>query len=234
MKSLSLLLAGLLTALASLPASAADERKPEAEMGRMQLILLSRATGAKPAAPDAATLAAQRKATDALLQSGALAFVGDTTGDTALREVLILRSAETNAARELAASLPAVKSGAWTAEPLTWFTATNYFKPAAAGAPRTPYVFGLLLSGTNAAKLPPEEVSKIQEGHMANIRRLAEAGKLAIAGPFAGGGNRRGVFIFNLDSTAEAQKLADTDPAVIAGRLRIELWPIEAPAGILR
>jgi len=33
---------------------------------------------------------------------------------------------------------------------------------------------------------------------------------------------------------AETPKLADTAPAVIAGRLRIELHPIQVPAGSLR
>jgi hypothetical protein len=50
---------------------------------------------------------------------------------------------------------------------------------------------------------------------MANINRLAETGKLVLAGPFVDGGDRRGVFIFKVDSLGEAQALTDTDPAVI-------------------
>lgn len=202
-------------------------------MGRMQMVLLSRTLGAPAAKPDSQSVAAQAKAVEALLHSGRLVFAGRSTGDGDLREVLILKSAATNDARELAASLPAVRSGHLTPEPLLWFGPVNLFKPASAGAAMTNYVFGLLLRGTNSAKLPPAEVTKIQEGHMANIRRLGKEGKLSIAGPFVEGGDRRGIFMFKLADQAEAQTLADTDPAVIAGRLRIELHPIQAPAGLI-
>jgi len=234
MNHFSIALPLLLTALAPFHLPAADAAKPKDEMARMQMVLLSRPTDAKSAQPDAATLAAQRKATENLLQSGKLLFAGDCTGNGALREVLILRGAETNDARELAAALPAVKIGAWTAESLLWFGASNYFRPVTTPARTSEYFFGLLVRGTNAAKLPPDEVTKIQEGHMANIRRLADLGKLATAGPFVNGGDRRGIFIFKTTSLAEARQLTDTDPAVIAGRLRIELHPMQVPAGILR
>jgi hypothetical protein len=38
----------------------------------------------------------------------------------------------------------------------------------------------------------------IQEGHMANIRKMADTGKLIVAGPFSDNGELRGVFIFKL------------------------------------
>jgi uncharacterized protein YciI len=68
---------------------------------------------------------------------------------------------------------------------------------------------------------------------MANINRLAEAGKLVLAGPFVDGGDRRGIFIFKVGSLSEAQALADTDPAVIAGRLKIVLYQWSVPKGML-
>lgn len=214
-------------------ALAAEEAKPAAQMGMMRMVLLSRAEGQPTAAPRVSDASAQRRHVESLLTSGTLAFVGDTTGDGALRSVLISRSAETNAARDLVADLPVVKSGTWQADTLGWYGPTNHFQPISSVGGRGTYFFGLLLSGTNAAALPGEELKQIQEGHMANIRRLAELGKLVIAGPFVGGGNRRGIFIFKVDSLAEAQRLTDTDPAVQAGRLRIELHPIEVPTGIL-
>ncbi len=69
---------------------------------------------------------------------------------------------------------------------------------------------------------------------MANIKRLGESGKLVLAGPFVDGGERRGVFIFKVDTPEEAQALTDTDPAVIAGRLRIKLYRWSVPKGTLR
>ena len=67
---------------------------------------------------------------------------------------------------------------------------------------------------------------------MANIQKLAGEGKLLLAGPFTDGGDLRGIFVFRVGSTAEAQALAETDPAVRAGRLRLESHPWYAAKNI--
>ncbi len=67
--------------------------------------------------------------------------------------------------------------------------------------------------------------AKIQEGHLANIGRLAELGKIAIAGPFLDDGDVRGIFIMDCSSKEEADSLCQTDPAVKAGRLKAEVRP---------
>ncbi|TAK63763.1 MAG: hypothetical protein EPO24_03910 [Bacteroidetes bacterium] len=73
--------------------------------------------------------------------------------------------------------------------------------------------------------------AKIQEGHLANIGRLHKEGKLCIAGPFLDDTDLRGIFILTVDSLEEAKKMCDTDPAVIAGRLRYEVRPWMAARG---
>ncbi|HZN04236.1 MAG TPA: YciI family protein, partial [Candidatus Polarisedimenticolia bacterium] len=72
----------------------------------------------------------------------------------------------------------------------------------------------------------------IQEGHLANIQRLADAGKLLLAGPFTDGGELRGLFVFQVASLEEAKAMCDSDPAVKAGRLRVELHPWYSAKGI--
>ena len=68
---------------------------------------------------------------------------------------------------------------------------------------------------------------------MANINRLAETKKLVVAGPFGGKGTLRGIFVFRVGSLEEAKQLAETDPAVQAGRLAIEMRPWMVPDGVL-
>jgi uncharacterized protein len=96
----------------------------------------------------------------------------------------------------------------------------------------TRYVVGLFHRGPNSTPQETDETRRIQEGHMANIRKMAEAGKLIVAGPFMDGGDLRGMLIFKLDSVDEAMALVAADPAVQAGRLTIELHPWFAAAGL--
>lgn len=65
----------------------------------------------------------------------------------------------------------------------------------------------------------------IQEAHMANIRSMWAAKKLIIAGPMGDNGEIRGIFLFQVAKLEEAQALAESDPAVKAGRLVAEIHP---------
>ncbi len=68
---------------------------------------------------------------------------------------------------------------------------------------------------------------------MANIRRLGEQGKLALAGPFLDDGSVRGIYVFNVETLEEARALTETDPAIQAGRLEMELHPWYGSAALL-
>jgi uncharacterized protein YciI len=96
----------------------------------------------------------------------------------------------------------------------------------------TTYVVGFLEKGPNWTPEVTEETKKIQEGHMANIQRMAATGKLAVAGPFMDGGDLRGMLIFKETTLEEAKKMADADPAIQAGRLALRLHPWFAAKGL--
>lgn len=83
------------------------------------------------------------------------------------------------------------------------------------------YVIVILKTGPTKI----DDKAKIQElfaGHLKNIMRLADEGKLALAGPFIEGGNMRGLFILNAKTIEEAKEMVKTDPAVAAGLLEPE------------
>ena len=69
------------------------------------------------------------------------------------------------------------------------------------------------------------ELQKLQSEHMAHIVKMAETGKLLVAGPFSDNGDLRGMLIFRVDTPEEAKALAEQDPAVNAGRLVLEWHP---------
>jgi uncharacterized protein YciI len=80
------------------------------------------------------------------------------------------------------------------------------------------YVLCILKTGPNDSAIKGKERDDIFAGHMANIGRMAEAGKLAVAGPFQTNDKQyRGLYIFNVSTIEEAQKIVETDPAVKAG-----------------
>src|SRR5262249_45007955 len=96
----------------------------------------------------------------------------------------------------------------------------------------TRYVMGLLRTAPNRPVISAEETQRIQEGHMANIRKMAETGKLVVAGPFMDNTELRGVLIFKETTIEEAKAMVDQDPAIKAGRLVVELHPWFAAAGL--
>lgn len=107
--------------------------------------------------------------------------------------------------------------------------------PAPALPPEmTVYYFCLLTRGPQAAAIPKEQAAELQRGHMANIRRLADEGKLLVAGPFMDGGEWRGIFILKCASIDEAKALVATDPAVAAGRLAADVRPWLTMKGVIR
>ena len=89
-----------------------------------------------------------------------------------------------------------------------------------------------LRSGPNRDRTP-EEAEELQRGHMANITRMAEAGELILAGPFMDDGDLRGIYIFNVTTIEEAQSLTETDPAIQAGSLVMELKPWYGSAALM-
>lgn len=94
------------------------------------------------------------------------------------------------------------------------------------------YVFCLLKTGTNTTA-SKEESKKLFEGHMSNISKLAKEGKLVVAGPFMKNDrNYRGIYIFNVETVDEAQKLVATDPAIQAKLLEAELTPWYSSAAL--
>lgn len=86
------------------------------------------------------------------------------------------------------------------------------------------YFLVYLNSGPNRDH-SPEEAAIIQEGHMNHMNKMAEDGQLCIAGPMGDDGKTRGIMILSVPTLEEVKKLVDQDPAVIAGRLVMEIHP---------
>jgi len=84
--------------------------------------------------------------------------------------------------------------------------------------------FVLLTKGNNRTQ-DSVTAAKIQQGHMANITRLYNEGKIKVAGPYGDDGNWRGIFVFDAATKEEVETLLTTDPAISSGRLSYEIHP---------
>lgn len=96
------------------------------------------------------------------------------------------------------------------------------------------YVFVLLKTGT--ADTADAEARQVAfSGHFTNMKKMADAGKLVLAGPFADDtGVKRGLFIFNVTTLEDARQLVESDPAVKAGYLDYELTKWYGSAALMQ
>ncbi len=167
-----------------------------------------------------------------LLESGKAVIAGPLGDDSDIAGIFVLRAKSAEEARAWAESDPAVKAGFFSAEMHPWWSEDVMKKPSSPIKLTTAYLALL----TRGAKWTPEKTpatEELQKAHMANIIRLAGMKKLVVAGPFGDNGQLRGIFVFKVSSLDEARALTETDPAVQAGRLALDIHPWLVPEGVL-
>ena len=225
----------LVLSLATAPATARAQEKPkqpESKMVEFHMALLKR--GPKFSASGMSKEVQQAHIANAmsLLESGKAIIAGPLGDDGDIVGIYILRSKSAEEAKAWAESDPAVKAGDLVAEMHPWWSEDVMKKPAVPLKLTTAYL-GLLTRGAMWTPEKTPATEELQKAHIANIIRLAEMKKLVVAGPFGDNGTLRGIFVFKVASLEEAKQLAETDPAVKAGRLAIEMHPWMVPEGAL-
>lgn len=94
------------------------------------------------------------------------------------------------------------------------------------------YIMAFLKSGKTEIK-DSVEMAKLQNAHLKNIIRMEEEGALVLAGPFFGGKDIRGIYVFNVQTVEEARKLTESDPMIIQGVLEMDLRPWYCSAALM-
>ncbi|MEO8231561.1 MAG: YciI family protein [Ignavibacteriota bacterium] len=86
------------------------------------------------------------------------------------------------------------------------------------------YIFVMLKTGSNTTNDKAFKDSCFT-GHMNNINRLVDEGKLIVAGPLGKNDNSyRGIFILDVTTIEEAEELVQTDPAINSNLLAADLY----------
>lgn len=145
----------------------------------------------------------------------------------------------------------ALASAAWLA-PATTLAQTAAPAPASSTAPAVPpgydealaqrlgadergmrsYVLVVLKTGPNRMPDGPERDAMFR-GHFANMKRLADEGKLALAGPFDGVDGWRGLFVFAVKDIEEARRLTASDPVIAKGEMVAEFHRYYGSAALM-
>jgi uncharacterized protein YciI len=104
--------------------------------------------------------------------------------------------------------------------------------PAAAKPPEMePLQLVLLRRGPTWSAESTPAVEQLQRDHLAFLRKLAESGKMVLAGPFAKQEDPRlrGMCLFKVATPEEARSLIEGDPMVKSGRLEAQVmtWFVE-------
>ena len=93
----------------------------------------------------------------------------------------------------------------------------------------------LLMRGPQADSIPEDRLQQIQKDHRGHLKKMHASGILLIAGPFGDQQDEsfRGLCLYRVP-VEEARRLAGSDPAVKAGRLRVEVMSWWFKGGSLR
>jgi uncharacterized protein len=86
------------------------------------------------------------------------------------------------------------------------------------------YSFVLLLRGPRAHEYEGEELDRLQAAHLGHLDAMRERGVLLVAGPFGEQEDEafRGFCLYRTD-LEETRELAESDPSVQAGRMRVDV-----------
>jgi uncharacterized protein len=94
------------------------------------------------------------------------------------------------------------------------------------------YVMAILKTGSNATT-DKGHLDTLFMGHMNNIKRLANLGSLSVAGPLGENPKSyRGIFILNVETFEEAEKLLATDPTIKEKIFETELYSLWCTAAL--
>lgn len=183
-----------------------------------------------PVSMDAATAQkAQKEHLDRLekmwLTDGKAVLVGPFADDGDIRGIAILDTSA-DEAKNLFADDPFVKSGAMVAEIRPLMAAEGHLRKPPKFLDLMKYHFGFYRRPAGELpKLEKAEADRLQNAHLMNNLKMAQAGALVWAGPFLDDSPVRGILVFRETDPAKIKALVAEDPLVKAGRLELELHP---------
>jgi len=97
------------------------------------------------------------------------------------------------------------------------------------------FEFVLLKRPASSPRIAEQEAERIQALHLRHLGEMSAAGHMLVAGPFDDQPDEsvRGMCIYKTGSIERTRELAESDPAVAAGRLEVDVMYFYCPKGSL-
>lgn len=97
------------------------------------------------------------------------------------------------------------------------------------------FEFVLLKRPASSPSLSDDALDRLQELHLTYLSAQIQAGTIRVAGPLdeQSDPTLRGMCLYQTGSLEQARIIASSDPAVLAGRLEIDLMFFYCPKGVL-
>jgi uncharacterized protein YciI len=168
-----------------------------------------------------------------LVFDGHSVIAGPLEGAGEITSVVILDVETPQDAEAAFGHNPAMELGQIELEIYPWSTLQGALKRPAPERERTARFLGLLRRPGGATSYSPEELQRIDSEHLAHVDRLREAGDVAAAGPVDAAGDLRALLIFRSTDRRRIEQVMAEDPAIVAGRLRLELYRWSVPRGVI-
>jgi len=210
---------------------------PAQQMSKIQFLIF-RTGDAPPQKFSLAQMEAMQKAhldnMQRLMDEGKMIIGGPVGKSDTMRGIAVLDLPDKASVEKAFATDPFLKEGVLKAEIYDWYCLKETMHRPKVMTDLKEYTIAFLVKGPNFEKpRTEEEGKKVQEGHMANIRAMAELGVLKVAGPIGPSGDIRGLFFFIETDHDKLKKLCDKDPAISSGRLKMDLYPLYMGKGSL-
>ncbi len=171
---------------------------------------------------------------DRLAKAKKLVIVGPMADAGDMRGIVVLDVQDKEKAEAEFKNDPFIKSGAMKLATYEWYCLKSAMHTPKNLTDLREYTIGFLRRGPESGKpRTDEEAKKVQEGHMANINRMANEGMLKVAGPMGGNGDLRGLFFFITTDREKIKRECDQDPAIKGGRLKMDLYTLYMGKGSL-
>jgi uncharacterized protein len=93
----------------------------------------------------------------------------------------------------------------------------------------------LLKRPASSPAISDDEIERLQDLHMGHLVHQTQVGAIRVAGPFdeQPDPTLRGMALYQTGSLEETRSIAAADPAVLAGRLEINVMYFYCPKGLL-